>query len=330
MPRGVLRSAFDDAAADGAFWSMWSSTPHASSSHQVATSFLASTKADTLWPHSFPAHRRLGSSFAPRGEAAAAAASEDNAARDESPMGPAPTGNEKALEQQNAEGPQKGPGNKPFPRWANTEGLPTVTVASKSDKYFSPDIATGAGDGEFKPIFGCKCGDWSPAPTHPIIEFRSDFIESHPKFIRTVRKLKVHMEDVSDGGKVHWDATYDLKKFLTPAELARAAGPGGKLSLKDTFPAEKGSGEQIRFMTFCPPEPSAGDADHPPGDPQPHEYLLKVTALDADEKPVDDFVDDETRYIAAPPEAPQAPGPMAVPVSYKKQPIVATAKVSAA
>jgi len=216
----------------------------------------------------------------------------------------------------------------PFPLWANTKGLPTVTLTSKSEKYFSPDIADAAGDGTFKPIFGCKCGDWQPAPTHPMIMFRDDYIKSHPQFTAQVRKLKVHMEDTT-ANKVHWDATYDLRRFLTVEERAKANQPGGSLKLIDTIPADKGTGQQIRFMSFCPPEPRPGDDMHSPEKAVPHEYLLKVTALNSDEQPIDGFVDDESRYSALPPEPEQGPGPESVPTAaLAEQPVVATARAS--
>jgi len=215
----------------------------------------------------------------------------------------------------------------PFSPWTNTAGLPIVTQTSKNEKYFSPDIADSAGDGSFKPVFGCKCGDWNPAPTHPMIEFRDSFIQSHPKFTSQLRKLKVNMTDTTNG-QVHWDATYDLRRFASPEDLARSNQPGGKLKLLDTSPAEKGSGNQLRFMTFCPPEPGAGDDMHPAEKAIPHEYSLKVTALDADEQPIDGFADEESHYSAVPPEPEQPPGSEPVPTAAFTQPFASTAKIS--
>lgn len=327
MPWGCLRSTLEQASADDSLLQcLWNGGGHSASSH-AATSFLASSDAEILRPRrltqSLRHKARLGVSFtAQPGEEEAAENGEANA--DPNQPAPAPS----TEDPNEAAGDGKKEGGAMFP-WVNTAGLPIVTTTSKNDKYFSPDIATGEGDGTFKPTFGCKCGDWQPAPTHPIIQFRDSFIAGHPKFTRNVRKLKVHMEDVSmNPPKVHWDATYDLKSFLNSEDSAKAMTPGGAVKLKDTYPAEKGTGEQLRFMTFCPPEPSPGDADHAPGEPVPHEYSLKVTALDVDEQPVDGFVDEESRYSASPPEPEPQPQP-AVPEApgvQKPQPIVATAQ----
>jgi len=307
MPQGCLSSALQDVIADGTAWPLWGGAQRASC-HGVA---LGDDSVHwPLMPPQLPRRLRhgahLGASFM------AAAGSEDAAAE---------------AEQNGLGGVQEGKDD-PYPAWANTAGLPTVTLTSRSEKYFSPDIADAAGDGSFKPIFGCKCGDWQPASTHPMIQFRDSYIQSHPNFTKQLRKLKVHMEDTTVG-KVHWDATYDVKRFLTPEDLAKANVPGGQVKLKDTTPAEKGTGQQIRFMTFCPPEASAGDEDHAPGQTIPHEYLMKVTALDADEQPIDGFVDDESRYSAAAPEPEQPPGPETVPLPpLPDQPIVGTASVA--
>lgn len=217
------------------------------------------------------------------------------------------------------DGPPAASSQNEFPTWAGTRGLPSVQLVSQNEKYFSPDIADGGGDGAFKPIFGCKCGMWQPAPTHPTIQIRDSFEATHPNFIRRLRKLKVHMEDTTTG-KVHWDAAYDLRRFNTPENLARAARPQGSLDLIDTMPADKGSGTQLRFMTFCPPESTGGQA-------APHEYSLKVTALDENDQVIDGFVDEESRYVAAPPEPEVSPGPIPNPMAAQHQgPIVAVAK----
>lgn len=240
----------------------------------------------------------------------------------------APAGSEEA-ENEAEQASDAGSGtNEPFPKWANTQGLPKVTLTAKSDKYFSPDIADGAGDSTFKPIFGCKCGDWQPASTHPEINFRDTWIASHPKFTKQLKKLKVHMEDTTVG-KVHWDATYDMKRFLTPEDAVLASTPGGQVRLKETIPAIRGSGEQLRFMSFCPPEANPGDDVTPASKAVPHEYVLKVTALDADEQPIDGFLDDESRYLAIPADPDEPPGAESVLADYKKQPIMAVAGASA-
>lgn len=311
MPHGCLSNTLQDVTANAALWTLWGGNTRHTSSGRAAAAFLASSDAPTLvgprqqLPQRLRHGARLGASF----------------------MGPPGTedANAEAEEGKTSEG--KTPADDPFAPWTNTAGLPTVTLTSKNEKYFSPDMADAAGDGSFKPTFGCKCGDWNPAPTHPMIEFRDSFIQSHPKFTSQLRKLKVDMTDTT-AGKVHWDATYDIRRFSTPEDLARSSQPGGSLKLSDTMPAEKGSGNQLRFMTFCPPEPSAGDDTHAAEKAIPHEYLLKVTALDADEQPIDGFVDEESRYSAVPPEPEQPPGSEPVPTAAFQQPVVGTAKMS--
>jgi hypothetical protein len=201
----------------------------------------------------------------------------------------------------------------PFgPGWTNTEGIPIVAQSTRNDKYYSPDMANSAGESNMKPIFGCKCGDWQPAATHPSITFQEDYIKKNPDFIRNIQKLKVHMEDTTVN-KLHWDAVYDVKKFMTPADIARSMAPGGNITLTDTMPADKGTGQQIRFMTFCPPEG--------PGSP-PHEYLLKVTALDATDTPIPGFIDEESRYNATPSDV--ATGPVVGTVKFPGTPLTTT------
>jgi len=324
MPRGCLSSVLQDVTADGTAWPSWGGAQRASC-HGVA---LGDDAAHwPLMPPQLPRRLRhgahLGASFM------AAAGSEDAAAEAEkTAVGGAGSEDAAAEAEKTAMGGVQEGKDDPYPAWANTAGLPTVTLTSRSDKYFSPDIADAAGDGSFKPIFGCKCGDWQPASTHPMIEFRDSYIQSHPNFTKQLKKLKVHMEDTTVG-KVQWDATYDVKRFLTPEDLAKAYVPGGKVKLKDTIPADKGTGQQIRFMTFCPPEANAGDENHAPGTTIPHEYLMKVTALDADEQPIDGFVDDESRYSAAAAEPEQPPGPETVPGSaFADGKIVGTAKIA--
>jgi len=177
----------------------------------------------------------------------------------------------------------RGPGR--YPGWENTEGLPTVTVASPSDTYFSQDIADAGDEGAFSPSLGCKCGAWRPAPSHPSLEFRRSFLEGHPDFLKRLRFLKVNMAETQPFQAVHWDATYDLKRFLSTADVA-----SGKVKLPDSLPAVAGGGTQRRFMTFCPPE--AGPA---------HTYSLKVTALDAQGKAIEYFKDKLSTIVAEPP-----------------------------
>lgn len=322
MPHGCLSNTLHEVLGDVAAWPLRGSGAHRTS-HYGVTSFLETSS--TLQPHQLMPHRlrggtHLGASFM---------TAPDPAAEDEAE---AAAEISKETEAGDAEAPAEGKNehheDDPFPTWANTKGLPTVMNTAKSDNYFSPDIATGAGDGTFKPVFGCKCGDPQPAPTHPMIQFRETFIQGHPTFTQRLRKLKVHMEDTT-ANKVHWDATYDLRRFLTADNLAKASQPGGSLKLTDTMPAEKGGGTQLRFMTFCPPAATAGAA------PAPHEYTLKVTALDEDEQPIDGFVDDVSRYSATPAAPEPAPGPEAILPSeaaaqaeQEQLPIVGTAKVA--
>lgn len=164
--------------------------------------------------------------------------------------------------------------------WENLEGLPGVTLSSPSDAYVSKDIADAPGISHFKPTLGCKCGDWRPAPAHPEIDFKPGFVASHSDFLDRVHKLQVHMEDVT-AKKVHWDAVYDLRKFLAV---------GDRVRLVETTPAVVGRGSQLRFLQFCPPEGG-----------QQHMYKLQVTALDARDKPIDYFQNKASTYFAQPP-----------------------------
>eukprot|EP00747_Dinoflagellata_sp_TGD_P052070 gnl/TRDRNA2_/TRDRNA2_147701_c0_seq1.p1 gnl/TRDRNA2_/TRDRNA2_147701_c0~~gnl/TRDRNA2_/TRDRNA2_147701_c0_seq1.p1 ORF type:complete len:329 (+),score=68.99 gnl/TRDRNA2_/TRDRNA2_147701_c0_seq1:89-1075(+) len=181
------------------------------------------------------------------------------------------------------------------PRWAFEEGLPTVTVSKPSEAFFSKDIADLPGESVFKPTLACKCGDWSPAPAHPEIDFKPDFLASHHgDFFPRLSKLKVHMEDTTKPGTVHWDATYDVRRFHAT----------GSQRLADTDPAIPGSGSQPRFMTFCPPELGP-----------PHVYQLKVTALDAGDRPIEYFNEQTMEIVAKPPEPQTEPHPAAAPAT---------------
>ncbi|CAE7570868.1 unnamed protein product [Symbiodinium natans] len=163
------------------------------------------------------------------------------------------------------------------PMWENLDGLPEVKVTSPAVAYFSKDIGSSE-DGEMKPTFGCKCGgaDWRPAMSHPSITFRQEFIDLHPDFLGRLRKLKVQLAN-DNTAKLQWDATYDLRRFLKPGDMP---------SLTETTPAIAKSGQQLRFLTFCP------DA--------PNNYSLRVTALDESDKPIDYFEDDEMKLNATP------------------------------
>eukprot|EP00929_Paragymnodinium_shiwhaense_P081128 TRINITY_DN42391_c0_g1_i1.p1 TRINITY_DN42391_c0_g1~~TRINITY_DN42391_c0_g1_i1.p1 ORF type:complete len:370 (+),score=113.67 TRINITY_DN42391_c0_g1_i1:92-1201(+) len=182
--------------------------------------------------------------------------------------------------------------DKPVPmKWANTEGLPTVTVKSTANQYNAIDMADGDGgkSSVFRPNLGCKCGDWRPAASHPTLVFKKGFLQAHPDFKNIVDKIKVHMEDTTENPPVvHWDAEYDLRRFTNPAQLA-----AGQIRLAETLPAIPGSGAQVRFMTFCPKD-------------GPHNYSLKVTALDTAGREIPYFKDAESTYEAIPaPEEPE-------------------------
>lgn len=299
MPHGCFQPALQEVIGSEAPWPFW----HAgrSSSHS-ASSFLDSSDPGSclpLQPHQRVRHgAHLGSSFllAPR---SSFTSGPQDVPQDEL---------EQTKEQVQAEVAKESP----IPGWTNTEGLPSVTQTKRSDKYFSPDLADAAGDGQFKPIFGCKCGDWQPSSTHPVIKFREPFLQSNPLFTSQLRKVKVHMEDVT-ANKVHWDATYDMRKYLGPLELQRVAQPGGSLTLTETMPAEKGSGEQLRFMNFCPGEGQNA-----------HEYSLKVTALNENEEPIDGFLDEESTYSGV---AAAVPGPIVATAQIPGGPTVATARM---
>ncbi|CAE7666514.1 unnamed protein product, partial [Symbiodinium necroappetens] len=77
--------------------------------------------------------------------------------------------------------------------------------------------------------------------------------------------------------KLQWDAAYDLRRFLKPGDMP---------SLTETTPAIAKSGQQLRFLTFCP------DASN--------NYTMRVTALDANDEPIDYFEDDEMKLTATP------------------------------
>jgi len=172
--------------------------------------------------------------------------------------------------------------------WENTEGLPKVTVSKASGVYVSKDIADKPGESAFNPTLGCKCGIWESAPSHPTIDFRKSFLADHEDFRRKVRKLKVHMEDTTTPKPVvHWDAAYDLKRFLGPDKMA-------DLRLPEALPAIPHSGTQLNFLTFCPPEGRGS-----------HQYRLTVTALDEQDNPISYFSNETSTYQAAPP-APEA------------------------
>lgn len=188
--------------------------------------------------------------------------------------------------------------------WQNLEGLPRVSVLNPSDAYFSKDLADLPQESRSSPTFGCKCDNWQPALTHPQLDFRRDFLVAHPDFLPRVRSLKVHMEDLSMP-RVHWDAEYDIKHFLEPGETPRLA---------ENTPALPGSGEQPRFMTFCPRT----------GGP-PHNYELSVTALDRQGLPIEYFDGKTSLYVAEPP----APASGAQPEELEAEQAVA-AQLSAA
>jgi len=176
----------------------------------------------------------------------------------------------------------KAAGSNAIPGWENTEGLPKVTVVSSNGAYIAKDIADKPGESSFRPTLGCKCGLWEAAPSHPTIEFRKAFLTDHPDFQRRVRKLQVRMEDTTTPKTtVHWDAVYDLKRFLAP---------GKEPKLVETLPAIPHSGTQLNFLTFCPPE----------GGPA-HRYRLTVTALDDQDSPINYFTNEKSTYQAAPP-----------------------------
>lgn len=191
------------------------------------------------------------------------------------------------------------PSGKPAPTiaWENTEGLPDVTINQQAAEYFSEDIGNLPGQSVFNPTFGCKCGDWRPAPTHPSITFRPEFLASHPDFLANVAKLKVHLEDTT-ANKVHWDAEYDIARFRAVRAAGSTAAPNFQKGLAETVPAIPSSGQALRFMTFCPPE----------GGP-PHSYELTVTALDQFNDPIEYFSDAKTSLSVSPPP-PEPPPPL--------------------
>mmetsp|Transcript_49330 Transcript_49330/g.104935 ORF Transcript_49330/g.104935 Transcript_49330/m.104935 type:complete len:322 (+) Transcript_49330:296-1261(+) len=166
-------------------------------------------------------------------------------------------------------------------QWLNTSGLPDVSEMTASPEFYSPDMADSLQGSQFKPTFGCKCGDWVPALSHPELEFKAGFLQSHPDFQQRLRTIHVHMDDIT-ANKVHWDATYDLRKY-------RQAGQ--RLRLNETTPHEAEGGTQLRFMTFCPPKGGAS-----------HQYVLKVSAYDDKGEPIDYLQDKSAMYIAKPPK----------------------------
>lgn len=203
-----------------------------------------------------------------------------------------------------ASGPAAGgPAAAPTIEWENTEGAPEVTITQPAAEYFSEDIGTSPGTSVFNPTFGCKCGDWRAAPTHPSITFKDDFLAGHPDFLKNLAQLQVRMEDTT-AKQVHWDATYDMLRFPSAARRR-----DGKYGLSEMMPAIAGSGKNLRFMTFCPPEGAA-----------PHSYELTVTALDHTGNPMEYFNQSKTVLSATvPPPKPepeqpqQGPGPGSAP-----------------
>jgi len=177
--------------------------------------------------------------------------------------------------------------------WLNTDGLPSAKYLSTSPAYLSRDLANSK-ESAMNPIFGCKCGESQPALTHPEIDFREEFLQGHPDFLKRVAFLKAHVVDVTkdptgaDREAVHWDAMYDIRKALTPDNT--------RLRLSATVPALPRSGSQLRFMTFCPPLQKGT-----------HEVSMKVTALDKDEVPIEYFQDQEVKLKVSPPEPVTAP-----------------------
>jgi len=167
------------------------------------------------------------------------------------------------------------------PTWNNADGLPTVSQTRSSSAYDTPDMADG-GNSSFRPNLGCKCNDMRPAPSHPVIQLRKDFLVAYPEFLNKLDRLKVHMEDITNKPPVVvWDAQYDMKRF---------GDQGNQGMLKETHPAIPGEGKQVRFMTFCP---TGG----------PHSYSLKVTGLDQDGNELQDLIDSESTFQATPPDA---------------------------
>lgn len=303
MFHGSLRNVLHEVTgSDVCQWPFWNDDTQSMLSSHSAASFLDSTGPMSLISQPIRGTHSVATSFTDAGNETTSAPEEPQPG--ESPQESATDAQVKMEEDSEKDATN---GSQSYPGWTNTGGIPNVTTSGRNENYFSDDIAQATGDGNFKPIFGCKCNDWQPAPTHPQIKFRDTFTGKHPAFFKQLQKLKVHMEDTT-AKKVHWDAVYDLKHFMTPKDIQKAMQPGGSIGLNDTTPAEPGSGTNLRFMTFCPPE-SGG---------QPHEYSLKVTALDASDKPIDGMIEEETRYTATP-----SPPPY-------EGPIVATANPSAA
>lgn len=163
------------------------------------------------------------------------------------------------------------PAGEPPKKWQNAKGYSMASVAEKASEIWSKDIGDFESEdipGKFNPVFGCKCGHWGPALTHPTIEFQKPFLEQHKDLAQKLHKLKVHLEDdTKQPPVVHWDAVYDLRRFMHPEDHSVP-------KLKETDPAVVDSGEQTRFKTFCPP----------PG--EEHKYTLKVTALDGQDQAI--------------------------------------------
>merc|ERR1712187_596171 len=97
--------------------------------------------------------------------------------------------------------------------WENAKGVPSVVQDNQAMEYTTPDMADGD-KSRFRPNLGCKCNDWRPAPSHPEIRIKQDFLEGNEGIVDKIAKLKVRMEDTTEDPPVlHWDATYDMQRF---------------------------------------------------------------------------------------------------------------------
>eukprot|EP00930_Biecheleria_cincta_P052634 TRINITY_DN37901_c0_g1_i1.p1 TRINITY_DN37901_c0_g1~~TRINITY_DN37901_c0_g1_i1.p1 ORF type:complete len:282 (-),score=59.33 TRINITY_DN37901_c0_g1_i1:47-892(-) len=220
---------------------------------------LPALRRDQLWHTAFTQTEKALASAAAEGQADATGSLESNA------LDAAASGSKEEESQD------------PPPLWENVEGLPSVKVKTPAANYFSKDIAD-SNESAMKPLFGCKCGaqDWRPAPSHPSITFRKTFLDENPDFGEHAAKLHVNLVNTKTK-KIQWDASYDLQRFRRP---------GAPPELTETMPAIPQSGKQLRFLTFCPDEPS--------------EYEMQIDALDANDEKLFYFKDQVSRYTAQP------------------------------
>jgi len=97
----------------------------------------------------------------------------------------------------------------PLPPWANTEGYGVAKVDKESDFYTLDDIED--------PQYACRIEDFKPAPAHPKLSVKKEFLDAHPDFKNNIYYYKVQMGVAKDGAvdaeHLLWDAIYPVGRF---------------------------------------------------------------------------------------------------------------------